>query len=80
MCGPLTIVRGMRPMAFVVAATSKTGNVSWLAVVDERGFHTLGTRGMAEIFPSLQDAQSAISHLLHAFVAASLTFSIESAD
>jgi hypothetical protein len=67
-------------MAFVVNATSKTGNVSWLAVADERGFHTLATRQLAETFPSVEEAQSAISHLQQAFLAASLVFSIESAD
>jgi hypothetical protein len=67
-------------MAFVVKATSQTGNVTWLAFADERGYRTLATRQMAEIFPSVEDAQSAISTMQRAFLATDLVFSIESAD
>jgi hypothetical protein len=73
------LIQGM-PMAFVVKATSQTGNVTWLAFADERGFHTLATRQMAEIFPSVEDAQSAINMMQRAFLVTGLVFSIEPAD
>jgi hypothetical protein len=67
-------------MPFVVKATSKTGNVTWIASADERGFHTFATRPMAETFASLEDAQIAISNIQRALLAAELVFSVESAD
>jgi hypothetical protein len=73
------LIQGM-PMAFVVKATSQTGNVTWLAFADERGFRTLATRQMAEIFPSVEDAQSAINMMQRAFLVTGLVFSIEPAD
>jgi hypothetical protein len=67
-------------MAFVVKATSKSGNVTWLAFADERGFHKFGTRQMAETFRSVEDAEIAISNMQRAFSAKGFVFSIEPAE
>jgi hypothetical protein len=67
-------------MPFVVKATSKTGNITWIASADDRGFHTFATGQMAEKFASVEDAQLAISNIQRALLAAELVFSIESAD
>ena len=67
-------------MAFVVKATSKkSGNVTWLAMPDERGFHTFATRKMAATFPNVEDAETAINDTRRALLAADLVFVIESA-
>jgi hypothetical protein len=67
-------------MAFVVKATSQTGNVTWLAAADERGFRTFATRQMAELFQSVEDAQGAIRTIQRAFLAKDLVFAVEPAD
>jgi hypothetical protein len=50
----------------------------WLAAVDTRGLHTLATRQMAEIFPSVEDAQAAINETQQTFFTADVVFVIES--
>jgi hypothetical protein len=66
-------------MPFIVRATDqKTGIVAWLAAVDTRGLHTLATRQMAEMFLSVEDAETAISDTQQTFFTADVVFVIES--
>jgi hypothetical protein len=64
-------------MAFVVKVTGEAGNVTWLAFPDQRGFRTLGTRQMAELFENVDDAQSAIAEMQRMFFVTGLEFSVE---
>jgi hypothetical protein len=69
----------MKAMPFIVKATDKaTGIVAWVAPVDTRGLHTLATRQMAEIFPSVEDAQTAINETQQTFFTEDVVFVIES--
>jgi hypothetical protein len=65
-------------MPFIVKATDqKTGIVAWLAAIDTRGLHTLGTRPMAEAYPSVEDAETAIRDTQQTFFTADVLFTIE---
>jgi hypothetical protein len=66
-------------MGFVVKITGEAGNVTWLAFPDQRGFRTLGTRQMAELFENVEDAQSAIAEMQRMFFVTGLVFSVETA-
>jgi hypothetical protein len=67
-------------MDLVVKATGQTGNVTWLAFPDGRGFRTFGTRQMAEPFKTVEEAQNAIIEIQRTLMATGLNFSIEPAD
>jgi len=64
-------------MGFVVKVTGDAGNVTWLAFPDQRGFRTLGTRQMAELFENVEDAQIAIGEMQRMFFVTGLVFSVE---
>lgn len=69
----------MTAMGFVVKVTGEAGNVTWLAFPDQRGFRTLGTRPMADLFENVEDAQSAIGEMQRMFFVTGLVFSVETA-
>jgi hypothetical protein len=66
-------------MSFVVKITGEAGNVTWLAFPDQRGFRTLGTRQMAELFENVEDAQIAIGEMQRLFFVTGLEFAVETA-
>jgi hypothetical protein len=61
---------------FVVMATGRTGQVSWLSAASADGFRTLTTRELADAFQTVKDAHTAIAKLPRAFEDAGLIFSV----
>jgi hypothetical protein len=63
-------------LRFVVSATGPTG-VFWLGKPSEVGLRTLVARDQADVFPTLEDAQSVIKTMPAGFKLASISFAIE---
>jgi hypothetical protein len=67
-------------MGFVVRITNGRSTFhSWLSPPNKRGFRTLATRDMADVFQSREDAHAAIGTMPRTFADAGWVFSVEPA-
>jgi hypothetical protein len=61
---------------FVVSANGPYG-VFWLSKLSEIGLRTLVTRDQADVFPTIEDAQRAITTMPQGYKLAKISFAIE---
>ena len=66
-------------MGFVVKVIGQS-RPAWLGARTPEGIRTHGTRKMAEVFETIEDARIAVEKLPPAFINRGFAFSIEPAD
>jgi hypothetical protein len=66
-------------MGFVVKITGNS-RTAWLSAQTPKGARTLGTRKMAEVFETQEDARIAVEKLPPTFIKGGFNFSIEPAE
>jgi hypothetical protein len=66
-------------MSFIVKIVDHAGRATWLAREGSDGARALGSRKLAEVFQSREDAELACAKAAHLDGMSGMTFSVESA-
>jgi hypothetical protein len=67
-------------MPYIVLGISPNGYVVWLSAPCYRGIRAVTTRETAQVFPTVKEAEAAITELPQAIADAGLSFVVEEAD